>query len=406
MRFLILAQKDLLQLLREKRALLFIVLMPIAFTTFMGIAYHSGSQTSDHRLVLGWQSPDHPGLADKTLHEFLSQSDVVRLEDFPAGQSQTDLVNQVRRGNLAGVLLVPSNYTKQVLNAKSIPLTLVTEEYSTNGQDVIQAVRIATSRLMSSVEIADLVLDTLGSSSDDLHTTVFQEASAAWKKTSQNGLSYHEEMVRGVPSVTLALSTNPFKQSSPGTLVQFAIFGLVTSAGILVEERKNGTLQRLMTSSLSRAEIIAGHILAMFSVVILQSTLLVLFGQIFLNVDYLRQPLAIGLVLAALGLWVSALGLFIGVTARDDSQVVLFSLISMFVFSALGGVWFPMETVGEGFAMVGKLTPGYYAMVGLQNILVREQGLPSVVMPVLVLTGFGLLFFIGALWRFSKTQLK
>ena len=404
MRIFDLALKDLYQLLREKRSLLFLVVMPIAFTVFMGIAYKGGAQNSDPRLALGWVNHNPNGLAGKTLHDLLSQSDVVRLEDIDPAIPSTDLANLVHSGKFAGVLVIPPNFNQQVLKGRDVPLTLVTEELSTNGQSVIQAVRGALTRLMSSIQIANLVVEDLGIVSDQEHTAIFQDAVASWKKLGHNGPGYSIQKAQGAPTVNSLLAENPYKQSSPGILVQFAIFGLVTSAGILVEERKTGTLQRLMTTSMSRAEIIAGHMLAMFTVVMMQSTLLVLFAQFLLNIDYFRQPVAILLMLVTLGLWISSLGLFIGVVAKDEGQVVLFSMIAMFTFSALGGTWFPMESVGSTFAMVGHLTPSFYAMQGIQNILIRGQDLASVILPAAMLGLFALLFFGGALWRFTQTQ--
>jgi ABC-2 type transport system permease protein len=406
MRILDLILKDLSQLLREKRALLFLVLMPIAFTVFMGIAYRGGSSNGDARLALGWVNPNPGGFAGKTLHDLLSQSDVVRLEELDPASDSAALSEQVRSGKLAGALVVPPNFNLQVLKGHNIPLLLITNELSTQGQSVVQTVRGALTRLMSSVEVASLVVDNLGIKSESQHSAILQDASAAWKKLGHSGPGYSLEKAQGAPTVSSILAENPFKQSSPGTLVQFAIFGLVTSAGVLVDERKNGTLQRLMTTSMPRAGIIAGHLLAMFTVVMMQALLLVLFGQFFLNIDYFRQPAAVLLMLVALGLCVASLGLLIGVSARDESQVVLFSLIAMFLFSALGGAWFPMESVGEGFATVGHLTPAFYAMQGLQNILIRGQDISSVFFPAAMLAGFALLFFGAALWRFEAGQAR
>jgi ABC-2 type transport system permease protein len=125
---------------------------------------------------------------------------------------------------------------------------------------------------------------------------------------------------------------NPYNQASPGILVQFAIFGLVTSGQILVQERKTRTLQRMMTTSMHAWQIVAGHTLAMFAVVFGQVALLVVFGQFVLGVNYAQAPLGILLLSIALGLWIAALGLLIGVLVTNDSQVVLFSLMAMFVF--------------------------------------------------------------------------
>ena len=177
------------------------------------------------------------------------------------------------------------------------------------------------------------------------------------------------------------LGGNPFNQSSPGMLVQFAITGMIGAAGILVQERKTRTLQRLITTAIKPWQIIAGHWLAMVALVLGQTLLLVLFGQLVLGVHYFREPLGVLLVAVTFSLWIASMGLFIGMLARGEEQVILFCLIAMFLFTSLGGAWFPLETTGKAFYTIGHLTPGAWAMDGLQNILVRGLGLASVWQP-------------------------
>jgi ABC-2 type transport system permease protein len=185
-------------------------------------------------------------------------------------------------------------------------------------------------------------------------------------------------------------------------LVQFAIFGLITSAQILVQERKTRTLQRLMTTAMKPWEIVAGHLLAMFGLVFLQMVMLVVFGQLVLNVNYLREPVGTLLVSIALGLWVASMGLLIGVIAKSDDQVILYAMIAMFLFSALGGTWFPLEAAGGAFAAIGKAMPSAWAMSGYQNILMRGLGLESAWIPSMILLAYALGFFVLAVWRFRK----
>jgi ABC-2 type transport system permease protein len=187
-------------------------------------------------------------------------------------------------------------------------------------------------------------------------------------------------------------------------LVQFAIFGLVSSGQILVQERKTRTLQRLMTTAMRPWEIVTGHLLAMFAITFLQTALLVIFGQLALGVDYGREPLGTLLVAIALGLWMASMGLLIGVVAKGDEQVILFSLVAMFLFSALGGTWFPLEAAGGAYAAIGRLTPGAWAMTGLQNILIRRLDLSATWLPVGILLGYAAGFFLLAVWRFRRLE--
>jgi ABC-2 type transport system permease protein len=99
-------------------------------------------------------------------------------------------------------------------------------------------------------------------------------------------------------------------------------------------------------------------------------------------------------------MWVASMGLLIAVISKGEEQAILFSLIAMFLFTALGGAWFPLDVGSKIFYTVGHLTPSAWAMDGYQNILVRGLGLSSTIQPALILLGYAVLFFVLAVWRF------
>jgi ABC-2 type transport system permease protein len=123
-------------------------------------------------------------------------------------------------------------------------------------------------------------------------------------------------------------------------------------------------------------------------------------GQIFFGVDYMQAPLATLTMMGTLSWWAASLGLLIGALAKKEEQVVTWSLIAMFLFAALGGAWFPLEFAGDAFATIGHVTPIAWAMDGLQNIVVRGQGLGSVLLPASILLVYSAAFFGVAVWRF------
>ena len=401
MRIIDVALKDLSQIFRDKRSLMFLVAMPVAFTLFMGFAYkgNGGSAPTDARIPLGWVNNDAGGALSQQLFAMLSGSDSVKVVELaPAAVDEA-----VRKGEVAGALVVPAGYSRQVTGDSSMQLTLVADLNSAKGQSLFQLLRKPVTQLMSSVEIAQLSAASVGKAGDaSERNAAFVAASEAWAKTDGAAL-VKVEMATAEPKKQW-FGDNPYNQASPGILVQFAIFGLVTSGQILVQERKSRTLQRMMSTSMRAWEIVAGHTLAMFALVFMQEALLVVFGQLVLGVNYMREPLGTLLVSVALGLWIAAMGLLIGVLAKDDSQVILVSLMAMFVFSAMGGTWFPLEASSGAFAMIGRLLPSAWAMDGFQNILMRGLGLEAVWLPALALLAYALGFFGLAVWRFRKME--
>jgi len=408
MRILALTLKDLSQIFRDRRALLFLIAMPVVFTLFMGFAYKSGggnAVSTDSRISLGWVNNDTNSLLSGQLFELLSQSDSVKLVELTA-QAVND---SVRKGEVAGVLVVPAGFSEQQAdsakpdqaNGSPLQITLVADLNSAQGQSLFQLLRTSVTQVMSSAEIARLSLETVGRPGDATEfEKTFSAAAQAWREVDSSTLVKVEMAVAEQEKAWYG--DNPYNQASPGILVQFAIFGLVTSGQILVQERKTHTLQRMMTTSMHAWEIVAGHLLAMFAVVFVQEFLLVVFGQIVLGVDYARQPIGILMISIALGMWIAAMGLLIGVLVKNDSQVVLFALMAMFVFSALGGAWFPLESSSGAFAAIGKLMPSAWAMTGYQNVLIRGLGLESSLLPTMALLAYSLVFFVLAVKQFRK----
>ncbi len=404
MRIIDLTLKDLSQIFRDKRSLLFLVAMPIIFTLFMGFAYKSGKDedaVQDNRIPLGWVNNDPGGVVSQELFEMLSNSDSIRVVELAAAAAN----DSVRKGEVAGVLIAPAGYSEQAEAGDDPQLTLVTDTNSAQGQSIYQLLRTSVTKVMSAMEIARLSAGMTGKPADASELdAAFASASRAWAEADSASLVKVELAVEE-SFLGDWYGDNPYNQASPGILVQFAIMGLVSSGQILVQERKTRTLQRMMSTSMRSWEIIAGHTLAMFGVVFLQIALLVVFGQLALGVDYLRSPLGALLVSVALSLWVAAMGMLIGAMVKDDSQVILFALMAMFIFSALGGTWFPLEVSSGAFALIGKAMPSAWAMNGYQNILIRGLGLESAWLPTGMLLVYALGFFVLAVWRFRKMDM-
>jgi len=394
MRIFDLTFKDLTQMLRDKRSLLFLVAMPIVFTLFMGFAYrgNSGGENADTRIPLAVVDPEPESRLNKMLLARLDSSDAIKTIRL----SEVEAVESLRKGDVAGVLVIPLGFSEQAEAGKEAQLKLIAQASSTEGQSLYQLLRVPISQLMSAVEIAQI-------SAEDNANEFAPSIELAWSKWE---VQSQRSMVRVEQAAAQEKSDwtggNPYNQASPGILVQFAIFGLITSAQILVQERKSRTLQRLMTTAMRPWEIVAGHLLAMFTLTFMQTAVLVIFGQLVLGVNYMREPLGTLLVSVALGLWVASLGLLIGVIAKEEQQVILFSMIAMFLFSALGGTWFPLESAGGAFAAIGRLLPSAWAMTGLQNILIRRLDLSSTLLPAGILSLYAAGFFSLAVWRFKR----
>jgi len=404
MRILTLAVKDWKQIFRDWKTGLFLIVMPMIFTVFFGVvlggAFSSAGEGDPRLPVAVIQRDPGSGLTDG-----LEASPAVRPVVLEVDQLE-DLQDGVERGEYAAGLVVPEGYQEGLVESHPVRLTIVVKPGSPPGQTAQTALETAANRYRGAVQAARLSAEAYQAGpgfEDQADRKAYlregiDRALTAWDDPPLTTASQLAVGMADLDSQDGEL--DGFVQASSGMIVQFAIFGLINSAMVLVLERKNRTLGRLLTTPISRGEVIGGHLLAMFSVVLLQITILVLFGQFVFGVDYLRDPLAVLVMTFSLAFWSASLGMLISAVSEGEDQVVTLSLIAMFVFASLGGAWFPLEVAGETFSRIGHLTPTAWAIDGFQNIILRGQGMESIFLPVLILLGSGAVFFGLSVWRF------
>jgi ABC-2 type transport system permease protein len=399
-RIIDIALKDISQLLRDRKLVAMLLLMPIVFTVFFGFIFGSSEGETDPRLPVGVLNQDQ-GAMGEALLKLLQTSEAVR--PVPLGDLSSDQASeQVRDGKLAAAVVVPQGFAQDAWDGRNPKFTLIVDENSMAGMTASNAISTVANRLLGAVASA-------GFSANAYESVREFESEEARQAYLDEGFATAADAWRDPPfSLDVELATaeetpqqdNGYSQASPGLIVQFTIWGLIMSATAMVVERQRGAMQRLLTTAVRKWEIIAGHALGIFLVTLAQTLVLLLFGQFVLGVDYLRQPLASLLVATALVLWVVSVGMLIGAISRHEHHVVMWSLIAMFLFTGLGGAWFPLESTGPAFAAIGRLMPTHYAMVGFQNIILRGLGLDSVLQPVGILITFAVAFFALAVWRF------
>lgn len=388
--------KDLMQLLRDFKTFIFLLIMPIIFTFLFGYAFGGfSSGESDSRLPVGYLSQDDHWVTD-SLHDLFVKSEVIRLDEN-IFNSAADLEKLVADGDLAAAIIVPDGYGRAVLKGKSARLIVITDTSTTAWTTIEAELLTLASRLDGAVRTATIIEQT--------HVEgipfdyAFEQSLSAWNDP--------PIAIKETTSLALQKTSNgsaALAHTAPGMMLQFAIAGLLTAAQVIVAERKSRTLQRLLTTATRRVHIVVGHYLAIFVLIFTQFMILIIFAQFALKVDYLRVPAATLWVAFSAALCISSLGLLIGTLAQTEEQAIIFSLIPMFVFAGLGGAWVPLEVTGPTFQAIGHVSPVAWGMDGFENIVARGLGFQSVLLPAAALVGYAIFFFILAEWRFRKLE--
>jgi ABC-2 type transport system permease protein len=219
-------------------------------------------------------------------------------------------------------------------------------------------------------------------------------------------------LLLAVPPFLLTLLKGVFEQDPAsfqrvgGPLVglfPFSTMFVVTSITML-RERTTGTLERLMTLPLAKADILFGYGIAFALVAVAQAVVTgaVAFGP--LSLDVVGAPAAVvGLAVgnALLGM---SLGLFVSAFARTEFQAVQFMPAIVFPQLLLCGLFVPRDQMAGVLQVVSDTMPLTYAFEALKNVTTQGSLGPHGALDLTVIFGATvLLLALGAVTLRRRT---
>ncbi|WP_407358590.1 ABC transporter permease [Microbacterium sp. LTA6] len=180
-------------------------------------------------------------------------------------------------------------------------------------------------------------------------------------------------------------------------LFPFIVMFLITSITTL-RERKSGTLERLMTTPLGKADFILGYALAFGLMALLQATITVSFAVGVCGLDVDGPLWQLGLVAVVDALLGTALGLLASAFAATEFQAVQFMPLLVFPQIILGGLFMPRDRMPDVLYAISDWLPLSYAIDAVGAVAAGESGW-DVAGPLLVVVAFA----VGALVLASLT---
>jgi ABC-2 type transport system permease protein len=179
---------------------------------------------------------------------------------------------------------------------------------------------------------------------------------------------------------------------------------LVTSIATL-RERTTGTLERLLTMPLGRADLLVGYALAFGAVAVVQAVLatgLVVFA---LGLDVAGSAwllLAVALADAFLG---TALGLFVSAFAASEFQAVQFLPAVLLPQLLLCGLFVPRDAMQPVLSGISDVLPMSYAVDGMTQVVHHTGVTGDFVRDLVVIAGCALLALaLGAATLRRRTE--
>jgi len=210
-----------------------------------------------------------------------------------------------------------------------------------------------------------------------------------------------------IPHFEIRTEYNPARR----TAVQIvpALVGVILTmtmvlftSGAIVRERERGNFELLITTPVTRGQLLTGKVLPYVAIGLIQTTLILGVGRILFGVPMVGSlvDLYVGaLVFIAAAL---ALGLFISTIAQTQFQAFQMAFVTMLPSILLSGFMFPFEGMPAIAQAIAQLLPLTHFNEIIRGVALRGATLADMHVPLLKLVIFLVLMFSLAASRFRK----
>lgn len=367
-----LMRKEFRQTLRDPRAKRLVFVAPVIQLLLFGYAVNTDVRNAKTFVV----DHDHTAVSRELLATFTA-SGYFRITAY--GERPAEIVNALDHGTAIVGLEIPLGFAADLAAGRQAKVQVLVDGTSSNTATVAQGYAtqiIQRFGMEQDVKTARRQVD------GGVRLPGVDFRARAWYNPNLASLVYN------VPGVI-------------GTIMM--MMGLLLTSLAVVREREIGTLEQLMVSPLSPAELILGKTLPVVAIAFIQLTLITGVALLWFHIP-LRGSfvLLIGAsllyILSGLGL-----GLFIS-TVSNTQQEAFMSMFFIFMpFIILSGFMYPVENMPVAFQYLSLLNPIRHYLVIVRGIFLKGAGLailwPQIV--ALALMGTGILVF--ATTRFRKT---
>jgi len=401
------AIKDLKIFFKDRLAVFFFIVFPFLFVTLFNFMLgNTGSQ--DSRLVFHVVTREaETGLSHQILDSLETKDEATLTPGEPQIIWHTDydeLHLAVEDKEIAGFVAFPENFTEDLLTGNGTQLEIVVDAEATYARAALYGFADSISSQLGAQQVAimatvDIMIRQGLLSGDSAKIMQFVEQSILDEATTGNNTLIQ----LGIDKVGEVEAEKAANFVVPGYLVMFVFFAAALSAETIVRERQNNTLERLLSSSVHREEILGGIFTGTAMKGLIQILVFWGIGMLVFQIDLGRSPLAVILLSVLMIIMSAAFAIMLATLVKSERAAGSVAVLASLVLAPLGGCWWPLFITPKWMQFIAKFTPHGWATSGFNKLMLYGADFGDAVPEMLALLGFAAVFSLIAVWRFRTS---
>ncbi len=371
-RMLAVSRKEVLQVVRDRRSLLIVLVMPLMLMTLLGYGVNLDTK---HIRVYAIDREGSP--ASQDLLKRFQSSEYFKLVALVADYHALDAALDDGRCQLA--IVIPHDFSARLHDGRAVEVQALVDGSDAN-----------TAQL--AIGYAQGVLSSYGAS---LQAAFFRRSNAPTVN----------------PSISIETRTwfNEDLESKnfivPGVAaIVMAVVGTLLTSLTIAREWERGTMEQLISTPVTALELILGKLIPYFALGMFDTAVCVSIAVWWFDVPFRGSmaTLAVGsglfmTVILALGFWIS-------VITRDQLAASQIGLVAAFLPSMLlSGFTFPIDQMAVGIRPVTYIVAARYYIIILKGVFLRGNGLRILAIPALALSLYTVIMVLLAKRSFHKS---
>ena len=363
-------RKEFIQIFRDPRTLVLIIIMPIMQLFLLG--YAATTDIKNISLAVWDQSQS---TQSRALLDAFRAADYFSI-DYPvySAQEYTDLIEA---GKIRAALIIPPDYDTRLLQGNAQVSLVLDGSDATVGGTALSTAKLIGQSYATKVLKEQAALTGRASS----FTPPLDVRTQVW---------YNPDLIAAYFNV-------------PGVIgmILYFITALLTASSI-VRERERGTIEQLIVTPIRSWELVVGKILPYAILAFIDTFEILVIGHWWFKVP-IRGNL--GLIFALSGLFVLSslgIGLFASTIANTQQEAFITVMVTMLPTIFLSGFFFPIEAMPKLLQYVSALIPLRYYLVIIRSLLLKGVGVQALAEQIVALTIFAIAIMGAAAFRFRK----
>jgi ABC-2 type transport system permease protein len=363
-------RKEFIQIWRDPRTLVIILIIPIMQLFLLG--YSATSDIKNVQLVVLDQSRS---AESRALLDSYRAADYFVITQYLENEEEARAL--IEKGEARATLIIPPDFSERLAEGEA------QVSFILDGSDpTVASTSLSSARLIGQAHATEILSETIASTGQkfelqppvDVRTNVW----------------YNPDLISAYFMI-------------PGVIgmILFAITAILTATAV-VRERERGTIEQLIVTPIRSWELIIGKITPYVLLAFLDMIEVLAIGHWWFGVP-IRGSL--GLILITSGIFLLSglgIGLFASTVANTQQEAMLIVWMTLLPAIFLSGFFFPIQAMPQVLQWISLLMPLRYYLVIIRALLLKGVGLEMILNQVLALIAFAVVIMTAASIRFHK----